>query len=48
MDEAGKPREVPLFEAITDEEKRWQQYAIKLMDLRKDISTEMRSFRHEE
>jgi acyl-CoA hydrolase len=48
MDEAGKPREVPHFEAITDEEKRWQQHAIKLMDLRKDISTEMRVFRHEE
>ncbi|MEN9640784.1 MAG: hypothetical protein RLZZ262_2653 [Bacteroidota bacterium] len=47
VDEKGEPRDVPTFSPGSDEELRWQQYAIKLMDLRKDISTEMRSFRQE-
>ncbi len=47
VDEQGQPRPVPSFEPATEDEQRWQQYAIKLMELRKDISEEMRSFRQE-
>lgn len=47
VDEQGSPRPVPLFEGRTEEERKWQAYAVKLMALRKDISEEMRSFRNE-
>lgn len=41
IDEKGNSVQVAPFKAETDEEKKMQEYAIKLMDLRKDISKEM-------
>lgn len=41
LDEQGNTRHVPAFVAETDSEKKSEQYAIRLMELRKDIQQEM-------
>jgi acyl-CoA hydrolase len=45
MDENGNPKAVPSFTPSDEDELRWQNYAIKLVELRKEISQEMREFR---
>jgi acyl-CoA hydrolase len=45
INEKDEPSPVPAFVPSDEEEKRWQAYAIKLMELRKEISLEMREFR---
>lgn len=40
----GKPVEVPAFVPSTKEEQRLQDYAVRLMNLRKDIEQEMKEF----
>lgn len=42
--EDGKPINVPAFMPSTDEEKRLQEYAVRLMNLRKNIEEEMKEF----
>ncbi len=42
VDEAGSPMSVPTFVPETEEEHELKQYALKLMELRKDIDREMR------
>ena len=44
MDSAGRPKPVPSFVPQSEEEKRLEAYAIKLMELRKDIETEMEPY----
>lgn len=44
VDDEGEPVKVTKFNAATEDEKRMEQYAIKLMDLRKQIETEMQPF----
>jgi acyl-CoA hydrolase len=44
LDANGAPIDVPTWEPKTDEEKAMQNYAVKLMDLRKGIEKEMRPF----
>lgn len=44
MDAQGKPKKVPAFVAKTEDEKKLQQYAIKLMELRKGIEDEMQAY----
>lgn len=44
IDSAGKPVKVPEFIPDTEEEFKLQEYAIRLMDLRKDIEDEMKQF----
>lgn len=46
MDEGGKPTNVPCWTPITELEKDKEKYAIRLMDLRKDIENEMNPFLH--
>ncbi len=41
LDEAGNPRNVPAFIPSNESEKKSEQYAIRLMELRKDIQVEM-------
>jgi uncharacterized protein (TIGR00369 family) len=45
MDDKGQPRLVPTYIPQSDEEFRLQRYAMKLVDLRKDIEKEMDAFR---
>ncbi len=42
--ENGKPHPVKPFEPLSEAEIQMHQYAIKLMDLRKDIESEMKPF----
>ncbi|MGL5285832.1 Acyl-CoA hydrolase [Aeromonas sp. RU39B] len=42
MDEHGKPRTVPSWTPHTDEQKKLEQYAIRLVELRELIDREMR------
>ena len=44
VDDEGTPVKVKKFEAKTENELQMEQYAIKLMDLRKQIETEMKPF----
>lgn len=44
MDDAGQPMPVKAWTPVTDEEKALQHYAIRLMDLRKDIDAAMQPF----
>jgi acyl-CoA hydrolase len=44
IDKDGKPTAVPVFAPETDEEKEMQQYAIRLMELRKGIEDEMEEY----
>ena len=44
LDEQGKPQKVKKWEPRSDEDKQLQEYAIKLMDLRKMIESEMTPF----
>lgn len=44
VDDEGTPVQIPKFEAQSEDEKQMEQYAIKLMDLRKQIETEMQPF----
>jgi acyl-CoA hydrolase len=41
LDENGNSRKVPVFKPESDSERKSQQYAIRLMELRKDIQEEM-------
>ena len=47
VDEEGKPKETKQWVPDTERERNLQQYAIRLMELRKDIETEMQPFLHE-
>lgn len=44
VDENGKPVPVPQWTPSTEEEQKRQEYAVKLMGLRKNIEDEMRPF----
>jgi acyl-CoA hydrolase len=44
VDENGNPRPIQQWVPDTEREKHLQQYAIRLMELRKDIETEMNPF----
>ncbi len=44
VDDEGTPVKIPKFYPKTDEEQHMEQYAIKLMDLRKQIEDEMKPF----
>ena len=44
VDDEGNSVQVPKFEPETEAEKQMEQYAIKLMDLRKNIEDEMKPF----
>lgn len=44
VDESGRKLRVPRWEPQTAEERQMQQYAIRLMDLRKAIEDEMKPF----
>ena len=44
VDEEGKPRKTTQWVPDTDREKHMEQYAIRLMQLRKDIEEEMSPF----
>ena len=44
VDDEGNTVEVPKFIPETEQEKQMEQYAIKLMDLRKQIEDEMKPF----
>ncbi len=44
VDEAGKKLPVPHWEPQTEEDRRMEQYALRLMDLRKAIEDEMKPF----
>ncbi|AZI21434.1 acyl-CoA thioesterase [Chryseobacterium taklimakanense] len=44
VDDEGNSIEVPKFIPETEQEKQMEQYAIKLMDLRKQIEEEMKPF----
>jgi acyl-CoA hydrolase len=45
VDEEGKPVGVDSWEPVTDEEKALERYAVRLMELRKQIETEMDPYR---
>lgn len=44
LDDAGRPTPVPAWVPQTDEDRALEQYALKLMDLRQGIETEMRPY----
>lgn len=44
VDDEGQPIEIEKFIPATEQEKQKEQYAIKLMDLRKNIEDEMKPF----
>lgn len=44
VDDEGQPIEIEKFVPATEQEKQKEQYAIKLMDLRKNIEDEMKPF----
>jgi acyl-CoA hydrolase len=44
VDDAGKPKEVPSFVPKTETEIAMRDYALKLMELRKDIEDEMKPY----
>lgn len=44
VDDEGQPVVVPKFEPQTEQSKKMEQYAIKLMDLRRNIEDEMKPF----
>lgn len=44
VDENGEPREVPSWSPQTEEEKKMEAYAKRLIDLRKDINKEMEPY----
>ena len=44
VDEKGKSVQVPKWSPTTEQEKQMQEYAIKLMNLRRDIEDEMKPF----
>src|ERR1700709_2510492 len=44
VDDAGKTLEVPVWVPETEEDIKMQQYAIRLMQMRKQISDEMNNF----
>jgi hypothetical protein len=44
LDKAGKPINVPVYIPSSDEERQLQQYAIRLMELRKGIEEEMETY----
>mgnify|MGYP003610139731 FL=1 len=44
VDDEGNPVQVPHYEPETETQKQLEQYAIKLMDLRKQIENEMKPF----
>ncbi len=44
VDDEGQPVVVPKFEPQTEQAKKMEQYAIKLMDLRRNIEDEMKPF----
>lgn len=44
VDDEGNSVEVPKFLATTEQDQQMEQYAIKLMDLRKQIEDEMKPF----
>lgn len=44
MDDAGQPVPVKEWTPVTEEEKALQRYAVRLMDLRKDIDAAMKPF----
>ena len=44
VDDEGNKVEVPKFVPETDQQKEMEKYAIKLMDLRKQIEDEMKPF----
>jgi acyl-CoA hydrolase len=44
VDDSGKPIPVPTWTPQSEREKSMEQYAKKLMDLRKDIEQEMAPF----
>ena len=44
VDDDGSPVKIPKFYPKTNEELQMEQYAIKLMDLRKQIENEMKPF----
>jgi acyl-CoA hydrolase len=44
LDEQNKPKEVPVFIPKTEKEMAMNDYAVKLMDLRKSIEEEMRPY----
>ena len=44
VDDEGNSVQVPKFVPETDQEKHMEEYAIKLMDLRKKIEDEMKPF----
>jgi acyl-CoA hydrolase len=44
VDGEGAPVSVPKFEPKTEEQKKMQEYAIRLMDLRKNIEDEMSQY----
>ena len=44
LDSAGQPTEVPRWVPQTAEDVALEQYAIKLMELRKSIEAEMRAY----
>lgn len=44
MDDAGKTRDVPQYVPTSEEDIKMQEYALKLMALRKDINDEMKEY----
>lgn len=46
VDPDGKPVPVPAFTPETEEQQKMQEYAIRLMELRKNIEDEMQSYYH--
>jgi acyl-CoA hydrolase len=44
LDENNKPKEVPVFTPVTEKEIAMRNYAIKLVELRKNIEEEMRPY----
>jgi acyl-CoA hydrolase len=44
VDETGQPIDIPKWEPVTEEDKKQHDTAIKLMDMRKQISQEMEIF----
>ena len=44
VDETGKPIQVPKWKPQTEAEQKREQYALKLMELRKNIEDEMAPF----
>ncbi len=46
VDKDGNPKEAPCFYPETEEEKKMENYAIRLMELRKDLHKEMDPYIH--